>query len=135
MDRVFLDANVLFSAAYREDAGLRRLWDLPHATLVTSGYAVAEAERNLEPGARQQRLDSLVASLEVVAEPPNPSPLPAEIELPEGDRPILAAAMTSGCTHLLSGDRRAFGAYYGRKVAGVSILRLAESLRGPGKAP
>ncbi len=29
MRRVFLDANILFSAAYREKAGLLRLWRLP----------------------------------------------------------------------------------------------------------
>jgi hypothetical protein len=28
MDRWFLDANVLFSAAYRSEAGLLRLWQL-----------------------------------------------------------------------------------------------------------
>jgi hypothetical protein len=27
VDRVFLDANILFSAAYRPNAGLRLIWD------------------------------------------------------------------------------------------------------------
>jgi uncharacterized protein len=43
LDRVFLDANVLFSAAYASGAGLQRLWKLSEIELVTSHYAVAEA--------------------------------------------------------------------------------------------
>ena len=39
MDRVFLDANVLFSAAYRQDSSLLRLWELKDVELVTSAYA------------------------------------------------------------------------------------------------
>ncbi len=47
MDRLFLDANVLFSAAYRDDAGVQRLWSAPNSELVTSDYAIEEAIRNL----------------------------------------------------------------------------------------
>ena len=47
MDSSFLDANVLFSAAYRSDAGLRKLWRLPGVRIVSSAYAVEEARRNL----------------------------------------------------------------------------------------
>ena len=42
-----MDANILFSAAYRSDAGLKRLWKLPGARLITSAYAVEEARRNM----------------------------------------------------------------------------------------
>jgi hypothetical protein len=40
LDRVFLDANVLFSAAYMENSGLGRLWLLDDAKLLSSDYAV-----------------------------------------------------------------------------------------------
>jgi hypothetical protein len=43
VDLVFLDSNVLFSAAYRRDAGLRGLWRLPRARLITSAYVAEEA--------------------------------------------------------------------------------------------
>lgn len=57
MTRLFLDANVLFSAAYREDAGVRRLWSASNAELVTSDYAVEEATRNLvHPDQREREL-------------------------------------------------------------------------------
>ncbi len=48
MDLVFLDANILFSAAYRSDAGLKRLWKLPGARMITSAYAIEETYRNLD---------------------------------------------------------------------------------------
>src|SRR6266581_2193596 len=46
--RLFLDANILFSAAFRARAPLRRLWNRPDVELITSAYAVAEAERHLD---------------------------------------------------------------------------------------
>jgi len=36
MDRLFLDANVLFSAAYRPQVGLVRLWKLKDVVLCSS---------------------------------------------------------------------------------------------------
>lgn len=47
MDRDFLDANVLFSAARSATSRLRDLWRLPQTTLITSAYCVEEARRNL----------------------------------------------------------------------------------------
>ena len=53
MDRVFLDANILLSAALRPKAGLLRLWKLANAALMTSDHAIEEARRNLDaPGQR-----------------------------------------------------------------------------------
>jgi predicted nucleic acid-binding protein len=54
VDRVFLDANVLFSAAYRSDSGLLKLWKLKRTKLITSTYALEEARTNL-PRRFQQR--------------------------------------------------------------------------------
>ena len=42
MDRVFLYANVLFSAVYTSDFRLRSLWSLPATKLVTSELALEE---------------------------------------------------------------------------------------------
>jgi predicted nucleic acid-binding protein len=44
--RVFLDANVLFSAAYDQRRHISRLWQMRNIELVTSPYAAAEAFRN-----------------------------------------------------------------------------------------
>ena len=47
VDRVFLDANILYSAAYKDTSALRKLWELVDVVLLTSFYAVDEAHRNL----------------------------------------------------------------------------------------
>lgn len=127
MDRLFLDANVLFSAAYREDAGSRGLWSLEGAELLTSGYALEEARRNLESDQQRSRLAQLAAELELVPEAPSDS-LPGEFDLPEKDRPIVAAAVQAGATHLVTGDLSHFGPYLGRTVAGIRFLRPADLL-------
>src|SRR5213076_1074839 len=89
MDRVFLDANVLFSAAYRADSGLVALWRLTTSQLLTSAYALSEAERNLTREDQRRRLAALVRSCEIV---PTPSleRLPSRVILPGNDQPILS---------------------------------------------
>lgn len=128
MDRVFLDANVLFSAAYRPDSGVRRLWGLSGLTLITSTYAAEEARRNLDRPEQAQALEQLLAAVELVPEP-DPDLAPESAGLPEKDRPILAAAIAVGATHLLTGDLRHFQHLLGRRIAGVRVLRPAEYLR------
>ena len=128
MRRVFLDANVLFSAAYREDAGLLALWEVPGIRLLTSGYAAEEARRNLDAAEKRLRLEGLLDAIEVVPEAPN-HPLPAEVRLPENDRPILRAALAAGATHLLTGDLRDFGHLLDHKAAGVRIQTPGAFLR------
>jgi uncharacterized protein len=130
---IFLDANVLFSAAYRRDAGLRRLWTLPDARLITSVYAVEEARRNLSNPGQQSDLEELLGSVEIVpTTAPTDHPLLSALELPAKDRPILLAAIGVGATHLLTGDFRHFGPHYGKRIEGVLILSPGEylSLRG-----
>jgi len=53
VDRVFLAANVPFSAAYRVETLFRTLFTLPRAQLMTSAYALEEAKRNLSSGQQQ----------------------------------------------------------------------------------
>lgn len=132
MHRLFLDANVLFSAAYREDAGVARLWELSGATLLTSRYAIVEARRNL--GAREQldRLDALLSRVEVVPAGTVDARSREGVELPEKDWPILGGAVSARATHLITGDVRDFGRYFGQEVMGVLVLPPARYLRSPG---
>jgi len=133
VDRVFLDANVLFSAAWREDSGLRALWRVRHVRLVSSAYAEAEARRNLESAEQHERLDELVAQMDVIADAPSEATIPPEVQLPDKDRPILQAAIDAGADYLLTGDVRHFGPYFGQTIGGVTILRPAEYLRSKKK--
>jgi predicted nucleic acid-binding protein len=127
MDVVFLDANVLYSAAHSTQTDLRRLWQLAGTRLVTSAYAVAEASRNLSTDIDRRRLTALVRSLQVIGALPQ-VPVPPGVDLPEKDLPILAGAIAAKATHLLTGDKKHFGRYYGRSVAGITILPPREYL-------
>ena len=51
------------------------------------------------------------------------------VELPEKDWPILLAAMAGNCTHLITGDKKHFGAHFGNEVSGVMIELPAQYLR------
>ena len=95
MDRVFLDANVLFFASYRDESRLLQLWNLADVEVVTSAFAVAEALRNLETETQRERLSMLVAIARVVPEPLPNSILPTGVTLPAKDAPILLAAVAT----------------------------------------
>ena len=127
MDRLFLAANVLFSAAYRADNGLLRLWKLPDTTLVSSRYALEEARVNLDREDQRNALAQLANDLELF-EAPQKGLRPA-IRLPEKDIPIILAAIEAQATHLLTGDLQHFGSYFGKKVEGVVVILPGEYLR------
>lgn len=128
MDRLFLDANVLFSAAYRGDAGLARFWKLK-VKLLSSTYAVEEARFNLHDDAQRSRLATLVSGIEVISNI-FVGALPGGVHLPAKDRPILLGAIQGRATHLITGDKTDFGRYFGRTIAGVLILPPAAYLKG-----
>ncbi len=129
MDRLFLDANVLFSAAYRDDAGVQRLWSAPNSELVTSDYAIEEATRNLADPAQRKRLDGLLESVEIVPAGVLDPDLRGDVQLRDKDWPILSGAVVAGATHLITGDVRDFGDYFGKHVLGVLILPLSQYLK------
>jgi len=128
VDRLFFDANVLFSAAYQRDPGLLRLWRLSRCSLLTSSYAAEEARRNLARSAQRLRLGKLLESVTIVGEAESLGA--ANVGLPAKDQPILAAAIRAKATHLLTGDARHFGPLYGRTIGGVLITRPAPYLQG-----
>jgi uncharacterized protein len=127
MDRLFLDANVLFSAAYRPDAGLRRLWRVSDALLCSSRYALEEARINLDKESQWTTLDRLSRALELFDAVRRD--LPRGISLPDKDVPILLAALEAQATHLLTGDIRHFGPYLGRTMEGIKVLLPVDYLR------
>ncbi|MCP5118434.1 MAG: PIN domain-containing protein [bacterium] len=129
MDRLFLDANVLFSAAYSASNRLTRLWSLKHTQLVTSGYASQEAIRNLPQAAQRRRLQQLLTKVEIVSEAPDFG-LPRRISLPTEDTPVLQAALNAGSTHLLTGDKKHFGRYLGKEISGVQVVTPSQYLEG-----
>ena len=129
MDRLFLDANILFSAAYRSDAGVQRLWTAPNSELVTSDYAIEEATRNLADADQRERLDGLLESVEIVPSRVLDPDLRGNVQLRDKDWPILSGAVAAGATHLITGDVRDFGSYFGQKVLGILILPPSKYLQ------
>lgn len=127
MDWLFLDANVLFSAAYRPGAGLLRLWKLKSATLISSRYALEEARNNLVEEEQRARLARLAEELQLIEA--GDTSIPGGIALPRKDWPILLAAIEAKATHLLTGDVRHFGPYFGKKIEGMNIMLPGEYLR------
>ena len=127
-DRVFLDANVLFSRGCLPASRLADLWRLPDTVLLSSWYGVEEARRNLDEPKQREQLDRLLAQVDLVTTWPS-SGLPRGIRLADKDAPILLAAIEARATHLLTGDRQDFGHLFGRTVSGVEIMLPGEYLK------
>lgn len=131
MTRVFLDSNVLFSAAYNPDSRLRELWALKDVVLITSEYAARETRENIPDDARCRRdLQDLLGRVQLVMEtPPDTTNGHRAWDLPDADDvPILMAAIRSRCDYLLTGDRH-FAEFFGRSVEGVTVMKPTEFLR------
>jgi predicted nucleic acid-binding protein len=133
MDRLFLDANILFSAAYRAGAGLLDLWKLKNVTLCSSHYALEEARINLLADVQKERLTRLATVLEF--DDAALQELPPEISLPEKDVPIMLAAIEARATHLITGDLRHFGPYFGKKISDVLIVSPGDYLKNRSRKP
>ena len=130
--RIFLDANVLFSAA-KSNGAVRQLVYALHAAghlLVADEYVATEARRNVAAKAgvadAQAYLQALLAQIEVSTVQYPPLTQPNVLWLPEKDRPVLVAAMALKCHALVTGDRTHFGAAYGNSFDGVTIYSPAQ---------
>ena len=134
-DRLFLDANVLFTAAHRPEGKAAFLFEASRTRdpspwlLLSSAYAIEEARRNLAnkfPDALL-RWPALLSGVQVVAQPMR---APHALAMPEKDQPIWAAAQAAAATHLLTGDLRDFGVHMNRPAAtaGITIQAVGEYL-------
>lgn len=130
MDRVFLDANVLYAAAFRQGSPLRRLWQLSDVELWTSEYAAAQALGNLSQDRpdRVAEFHRLISVMRVTAQDTSAVVLPEGVSLAVKDRPVLLGAIQSQAHYLVTGDKTHFGPYFGQVVGGVRILRPAQYL-------
>lgn len=124
MDRVFLDANILYSAAYLEQSGLTRLWTLDDVDLLTSAYGLEEAWRNLaidrpEAVTRLERLCEAITTVNA----PQGLKLPANVQLDDKDQPILLAPIHGRADYLLTGNAWHFAHLYGKCIATLLVPR------------
>ncbi|MBK7765311.1 MAG: DNA-binding protein [Sulfuritalea sp.] len=130
--RIFLDANILFTAAHNPNGKAALVIELGRAgiwRLATSLYAAEEARRNIARKfpASLDRLETLLGDLGLVADAPD---IPCPAGLTEKDRPILRAALGCCADVLLTGDLRDFGLLMNapEKTGGLLIQTVAAFL-------
>ena len=130
---MFLDANVIFSAAITTKSRIRALFDLSEAgfcELIASPHAVLEASRNIvvKHPERLKDLESLVSAITLVPEPDKALLNWAKKYLPDKDAPILAAALAGNADILVTGDSKHFGQMFEKTFQGVLVLTPAQAL-------
>jgi len=127
--KIFVDANVLFTAAYSPQGKAATLLESASIPFVTSDYAVQEARRNIL-AKRPASIDSLDKILERIEIAPSVQSGACPIALPQKDQPIFLSALMTKATHLLTGDLKDFGPHMNQpdKSAGIIIQTVAEFL-------
>ena len=137
--RVFLDANVLFTAAHNPRGKAALVITLGSEglfQLATSAYAREEARRNLERKApdRLAEFSHQLNAIRLVAD--NPS-IPCPADLAEKDWPIYRAAHACKAHVLLTGDHRDFGYLMNAPelADGLLIQPVADFLAALGARP
>ena len=131
--RLFLDANILFTAAHNPGGKAALVIELGiqgYRELFSSPYAIEEARRNLERKFPQtlETLNSLQRGIRLVKHQEGQSTLNG---LAQKDQPIFQAALASRATHLLTGDLKDFGPFMNQpdNTCGICIQTVAEFLR------
>ena len=121
--RIFLDANILFSASDPTSNTARFVQFLgDHSAALSSDYAAAEAHRNIA-AKRPQWISGYRAVVEAVQICPSiDGPIPVPVA--DKDRPILATALRENCEYLVTGDRKDFGHLFGQTISGTTILTI-----------
>jgi len=130
VERLFLDANVLVSAALKPASRIASLWTLSDVRLLASPHVLAEARRNVSAPDAAGRLEALIGALAVLPAEPADFPIEDDPGLPPKDRPVLLAAIVSGADVLLTGDLTHFAACLGSTVHGVRIELPGNYMRG-----
>jgi len=131
--KLFLDANVIFTAAYSVHGlsrGLFRLAAVGKCALCTSAFAHEEAVRNVQKKApdKLSDLNMLAQQIEIFPEPHPQWVIRAErLPLSKKDAPVLAAALQGKVDIFVTGDRRDFGHLFGQVLEGVKILTPADA--------
>ena len=119
--RVFLDANVLFSAS-NSGSAIARLMEqaILRVELIINDFVEIEARRNLMlkrpewlPCFEQLILGTQRAPMAIFS-----LPVPLETK----DQPVLCSAIRYYCKYLVTGDRRDFGHLYDTTIEGVTVI-------------
>ena len=122
--RVFLDANVLFTAAHNpkgKAAFIIELGVAGHFLLFTSDAAREEAERNLA-AKYPDAIPFLAALIDRITPVTADLSAPFPDGLPSKDAVIFQAAIVCRATHFLTGDLHHFGPFMNQPDMAFSII-------------
>jgi predicted nucleic acid-binding protein len=127
--RLFLDANILFTAAHRPEGKSALILKAVPKLCSTCSLAVEEARKNLELKA-PEALPALERITRGILVLPTHLAGPGGQELPEKDRPIYWTALGCKATCLLTGDLKHFGPLMGKPVDGhgMRVMTVADFL-------
>ncbi len=130
--RLFLDANILFTAAHNPKGKARLLIELGsqgYWELFSSPYALEEARRNLV-GKFPHSLDDFVALLLGIHLIKHRAGFGYPEGLAQKDQPIFQAALACQASHLLTGDLRDFGPFMNQpeNTFGICIQTVSDFL-------
>ena len=134
--KLFLDANVLFTAAHNPRGKAALVIDLGrqgHWQLWSSTYALEEARRSLA-WKFPESVDALRAVVGVVLIVEQAAAGVFPPGLSQKDRPIFQAAAACEASHLLTGDLKDFGPLMNRPehTSGIRIQTVSDFLDGLG---
>lgn len=128
--KVFLDANVLFSASLGAAGTAQALLVAAAkagAQCVCSERAFAEAHRNLAAKAPQSLPELELISV-LVSRVPEPHATQVDAARAAGvvdkDAPVFGAALACAADWFVTGDQRHFGHLFGHRVEDVLVLSL-----------
>lgn len=123
--RVFLDANVIFSASNSTSAIAQLIALLADkGVLVTSDAALLEAQKNLFLKRPQWMAAYSHLSARLVKVPTVNAVIP--VALDAKDAPLLASAIHAGCDYFVTGDKKDFAHLYNQRPGGVEIITVRE---------
>ena len=110
---LFLDSSVLFTAVNSSFGGSAKLFTLGETRLYVSNIVLHEVEKNVRKKLGEKiyldRFFMLVEKLNIIENIPTDKEIvQAKKVIAEKDSAILAQFLKSGCTHLITLDRRDF---------------------------
>ncbi len=130
MKRLFLDANVLFQAAYNPagksalliSSGKHGAWEL-----YTNTHAIEEARRNIELKSPDS-IHRFIRLIKQIQRVPYSGREHCPINLPDKDKPIMISAILCNATHLITLDQKHFGKYMNKpkQTGGITIQSVGE---------
>lgn len=124
--RVFLDANILFSASKKDSLLALLLVSLKNKKVhfISNLYAVDEARRNLQIHypERISLFEKQISKIEISALLKSNSPLDKKLAIKDKDLPIMLGAIATKCDFLVTGDKRDFGHLFGEVINGTTVV-------------